>query len=67
MIPSARRGEVAYPRASGWDKKENVFTFSGKKDCQIDNSNLYSNIDTFETMIDGNRVVNSQAMGPGAI
>jgi hypothetical protein len=59
MIPSPRPGEVAIP-AARWDKKENVFTFSGKKERQIDNSNLYFNIVTIETMIDANRVVNSK-------
>jgi hypothetical protein len=45
------------------DKNKNVYRFVGKKDRQIDNSNLYSNIDTVETTVDGKTVVDPQAMG----
>jgi hypothetical protein len=36
---------------------------AGGKDRQLDVSNLYSNIDTMDTTIDGKKVVDSQAMG----
>ena len=45
------------------DKTKNSYRFAGKKDRQIDNSNLYSNIDTVETTIDGKTVVDPKAMG----
>jgi hypothetical protein len=45
------------------DKNKNIFVFSGKKERQIDNSNLYSNIDTMQTTIDGKTTVDAQAMG----
>ncbi len=45
------------------DKNKNAYVFFGKKDRQIDNSNLFSNIDTIETTIDGKTTVDPQAMG----
>jgi hypothetical protein len=45
------------------DKNKNAYRFVGKKERQIDNNNLYSNIDTVETTIDGKKVVDPQAMG----
>jgi hypothetical protein len=35
---------------------------AGGKDRQLDVSNLYSNIDTMDTTIDGKKVVDSQAI-----
>jgi hypothetical protein len=45
------------------DKNKNGYTFSGKKERQIDNSNLYSSIDTMQTTIDGKTTVDPQVMG----
>jgi hypothetical protein len=45
------------------DGHQNSYAFSGHKDRQVDPSNLYSNIDTLETTIDGKKVVDAKAMG----
>ena len=45
------------------DKNKNGYQFTGMKDRQIDNTSLYSNIDTIETTIDGKKVVDPQSMG----
>jgi hypothetical protein len=43
--------------------KNSYARFLGRKDRQIDMSNLYSNIDTMEATIDGKKVVDAKAMG----
>jgi hypothetical protein len=45
------------------DGHQNSYAFWGRKDRQVDQSNLYSNIDTMETTIDGKKVVDAKAMG----
>jgi hypothetical protein len=45
------------------DKNNNVYVLAGGKDRQLDISNLYSNIDSMDTTIDGKKAVDSQAMG----
>jgi len=45
------------------DKNNNVYVLAGGKDRQLDVSNLYSNIDSMDTTIDGKKAVDSQAMG----
>jgi hypothetical protein len=42
---------------------QNSHAFWGRKDRQVGSSNLYSNIDTMETTIDGKKVVDTKAMG----
>lgn len=64
------QSEVVYTHFKGGkytfdflDKNKNAYVFSGKKDRQIDNNNLFSNIDTMQTTIDGKTTVDAQAMG----
>ncbi len=45
------------------DNNKNDYRFTGKKDLQIDNSSLYSNIDTIETTMNGKKVVDTQSTG----
>jgi hypothetical protein len=45
------------------DKFNNVYVLSGGKEHQIDISNLYSNIDTIVSTVDGKKAVDAQAMG----
>jgi hypothetical protein len=45
------------------DKNNNTYVFFGKRDRQIDNSNLFSNIDTIQATTAGKTSVDSQAMG----
>jgi hypothetical protein len=45
------------------DGHKNSYAFLGQKDRKVDSSKLYSNIDTMETTIDSNKVVDAKAMG----
>jgi hypothetical protein len=45
------------------DKDGNVYDFSGKKNRQVDSSNLYSSIDKIETTIKESKMVDSNATG----
>ena len=45
------------------DNNKNGYQFTGMKDRQIDNTSLYSNIDTIETTIDGKKVVTPNQSG----
>ena len=45
------------------DKNKNGYRFTGKKDRQIDNNSLYSNIDTIETTHRRQEGVDTQSIG----
>jgi hypothetical protein len=59
-IPAFKNGKYNFRFI---DKNNNVYVLAGGKDRQLDVSNLYSNIDSMDTTIDGKKAVDSQAMG----